>query len=416
MTNPSKRALPRVLSVAAVAVAGTLALAACSGTTTAAPTNASSTDFGGVKLTVWNNIDYDPYQSLQEKYFADCATKLNIEVDNQTITGDYTSKLLQAASSKSLPDIALLSTDVQVPLLASQGVLSDLGSLGVTTDGLEDSVAALGQYDDKLYALPVQVEDYALFYNKTAFEAAGITEPPATFDELEADAKKLTTADQYGVSFAGNPTDGAAPVYFLPFLLSAGGDPADPTSAGAVAAVDLYKTLVDQGSLSKEFVNWGWDATDQWTGGKAAITVTGPWQLVTPTDFDYGIAPFPTEKAGEEPKVGLLGYAYGVAAQSDQNKAQAAAALVECRASEENQVETAVQGGYIPALTSAQAAFVEQVPGAKPFVDAVPTAVNTASLGTDWNTLQQQYVTAIQDATVNGVSAEEALTKAAASK
>ncbi|MCS5735193.1 sugar ABC transporter substrate-binding protein [Herbiconiux daphne] len=410
-----KRALPTTLT--AVAVAGALTLAGCSSSGTASSTDSgSSTDFGGVKLTVWNNIDYDPYQSLQEKYFADCATQLNIEVDNQTITGDYTSKLLQAASSKSLPDIALLSTDVQIPLLASQGVLSDLGPLGVTTDGLEDSVAALGQYEDTLYGLPVQVEDYALFYDKAAFEAAGITEPPATFEELEADARTLTQDGRYGVSFAGNAVDGAAPVYFLPFLLSAGGDPADPTSDGAVAAVDLYKTLVDDGSLSKEFVNWGWDATDQFTGGKAAITVTGPWQLVTPTDFDYGIAPFPTLTAGEEPKVGLLGYAYGVAAQSDENKAKAAAALVECRASEENQLETAVQGGYIPALTSAQEGFVEQVPGAAPFVDAVPTAVNTATLGTDWNTLQQQYVTAIQNATVNGVSAKDALAEAVKSQ
>ncbi len=39
--------------------------------------------------------------------------------------------------------------------------------------------------------------------------------------------------------------------------------------------------------------------------------------------------------------------------------------------SEENQVDTAVQGGYIPALKSAQAAFVEKVPAAAPFVDAV---------------------------------------------
>jgi multiple sugar transport system substrate-binding protein len=414
MKNSAKRALPRVLSV--VAVAGTLALVGCSGSTDASGGGNGSTDFGGVKLQVWNSIDYDPYQSLQEKYFADCATKLNIKVDNQTITGDYTSKLLQAASSKSLPDISLLNADVQIPLLADQGVLADLGSLGVTTDGMEDSVADLGKFDDKLYALPVQVEDYALFYNKASFAAAGITEPPATFEQLEADAKLLTTADQQGIALAGNPTDGAAPSYFLPFLLSAGGDAADPTSDGAVAAVDLYKTLFDQGSVSKEFVNWGWDATDQFTGGKAAMAVTGPWQLVTPTDFDFGIAPFPTATAGESPKVGLIGYGYGVAASSDKNKTKAAAALVECRASVANQLDTAVQGCYIPALSSAQDAFVEKVPGAAPFVDAVPTALNTATLGTEWNTLQQQYVTAIQDATVNGVSAEEALTKAAAGK
>ena len=111
-------------------------------------------------------------------------------------------------------------------------------------------------------------------------------------------------------------------------------------------------------------------------------------------------------------KVGILGYAYGVAANADPNREAAAAALVECRASEENQLETAIQGGYVPALTSAQDAFVAEVPAAKAFVDALPGGFNSASLGTDWQALQQEYVDALQNATVNGVSAEEALQQA----
>ncbi|MDI9890982.1 extracellular solute-binding protein [Microbacterium proteolyticum] len=409
MASTSQRL--RRVALPAAGLTAALALTACAGGQAApAPTDG----FDGVSLTVWNNIDFEPYQGLQKQYFEACAADLGITVDVQTQSGDYTTKLLQAAGAKALPDVALLSTDTQLPQLAAQGVLADLSSYDVSTDGLADSAADLGRYDGTLYGLPVQVEDYAIFYNKAAFAAAGVSETaPKTFDDLVKLAASLTTADQKGIVLPGIGGDGSTPVYFLPFLLSAGGDPADPTGTGAVEAVDLYKKLVDNGSLSSEFVNWGWDSIDQWTSGKTALTVSGPWNLVdTSIPFEWGTFPFPTATSGESPKVNLLGYAYGVAANADATKEAAAAALVKCRASEENQVDTAVQGGYIPALKSAQATFVEKVPAAAPFVDAVDGAYNSAQLGTEWNTLQQQYVDAIQAATVGGQTAQAALEQA----
>lgn len=413
MALPSSRAGRVALPFAGAAVIALLA--GCSSAPAASSSDADTTDgFGGIELTVWNNIDFDPYQTLQKEYFETCAADLDIDVDVQTLSGDYTTSLLQAASSKSLPDIALLNTDTQLPQLAAQGVLADLGGLGLSTDGLADTVADLGQFDDTLYGLPVQVEDYSVFYNVDAFEAAGITELPTTFDELIAAAKATTTSDQYGIALPGIAGDGSTSSYFLPFLLSAGGDPSDLTGDGAVAAVDLYKTLVEDGSLSKEYVNWGWESIDQWTSGAAAITVSGPWNLVDSSiDFEYGTFSVPAATGSDESSVGLLGYAYGAAVQSDETREKAAAALIECRAAEENQIDTAVKGGYVPALGSAQDAFVAEVPAAEAFVTPVENAFNPASLGTEWNTLQQQYVDALQDATVNGVSAEEALTKAA---
>jgi multiple sugar transport system substrate-binding protein len=410
MSSSRTRALRAAIPAAAGLAAAAL-LAGCAGST--APTSESDSDFDGVELTVWNSIDFDPYQTLQKEYFEQCAADLGITVDVETLSGDYTTSLLQAASSKSLPDIALVNTDTQLPTLAAQGVLADLDELGLATDGQAESVAALGRYDDGLYGLPVQVEDYSVFYNKAYFDEAGITELPTTFDELIAAAKATTTPDHFGIALPGIAGDGSTSSYFLPFLLSAGGDPADVTSDGAVAAVDLYKTLVDDGSLSKEFVNWGWEGIDQWTSGKAAITVSGPWNLVdTSIDFDYGTFSIPAGTSADESSVGLLGYAYTVPVQGDEKREKAAAALIDCRASEENQVDTAVKGGYVPALSAAQDAFVEQVPAADAFVAPVENAFNPATLGTEWNTLQQKYVDALQDATVNGASAEEALSKA----
>lgn len=406
-TRPSRVALSASAGLATV-----ILLAGCSGTTAPADSDGDA-GFEGVELTSWSSIDFDPYQTLQKEYFEKCAADLGITIDAQTLSGDYTTSLLQAASSKSLPDIALVNTDTQLPQLAAQGVLGDLSDLGLDTEGLAEPVAALGQFEDTLYGLPVQVEDYSVFYNKAYFEEAGITELPTTFDELAAAAKATTTADHYGIALPGIAGDGSTSSYFLPFLLSAGGDPADLTGDGAVAAVDLYKTLVDDGSLSKEYVNWGWDGIDQWKSGKAAITVSGPWNLVdTSLDFEYGTFSVPAGTSADKSSVGLLGYAYTVPVQGDEKREKAAAALIECRASEENQIDTAVQGGYVPALTSAQDAFVAEVPAAEAFVTPVENAFNPATLGTEWSALQAKYVDALQNATVNGVSAEEALSKA----
>ncbi len=52
--------------------------------------------------------------------------------------------------------------------------------------------------DNQLYALPLSVDALGLYYNKTLFNAAGMTEPPATWQEFDDAVRKLTQIDQYG--------------------------------------------------------------------------------------------------------------------------------------------------------------------------------------------------------------------------
>ncbi len=51
-----------------------------------------------------------------------------------------------------------------------------------------------GTYDGKFYGFPDLSSARALFYNKTLFDKAGISAPPTTWAELEADAKKVKDA------------------------------------------------------------------------------------------------------------------------------------------------------------------------------------------------------------------------------
>lgn len=52
--------------------------------------------------------------------------------------------------------------------------------------------------EGKAYAVPLYVDSLALYYNKDLFNAEGITSPPATWEEVEEDVRRLTKIDKYG--------------------------------------------------------------------------------------------------------------------------------------------------------------------------------------------------------------------------
>lgn len=72
------------------------------------------------------------------------------------------------------------------------------------------ALAATGAKGKAPAAVPLYSLTYALYYNKKQFTAAGIDKPPATWDELVADGKKLTGGGHYGLAVeGGNPEENA---------------------------------------------------------------------------------------------------------------------------------------------------------------------------------------------------------------
>src|SRR5665213_1128125 len=57
---------------------------------------------------------------------------------------------------------------------------------------------AEARYHSHVYAIPNTTDDRALFYNKKQLRDAGISHPPATWEELYADTLKLTRYDRNG--------------------------------------------------------------------------------------------------------------------------------------------------------------------------------------------------------------------------
>lgn len=148
-------------------------------------------------------------------------------------------------------------------------------------------VAAAAQVDGTVYGIPNEINVYALNYNKALFEAAGIDAPPATWDELLADAEALTDAQsgQQGFGLINSWSSGVVHP-FASLLVSNGGalvvdgTPAlDTTEAGETFA--LYQTLTENGwsvpQMGTADANTTGPYLDNFVSGKTAMIIMANW-------------------------------------------------------------------------------------------------------------------------------------------
>jgi multiple sugar transport system substrate-binding protein len=303
--SASGRARPvLVAAVVGVVLSGTVACGSSSGTSASA---------GGVTtLTWWDYFGYSPQadnavKSLIQRYEAGHP---NVRI-NRTAVGfpDFHTKLVQAAETGHFPDIAAID-NADVPVFAAQGALADMTKYLESWSQKDRYLPAVLQstkYNGKDYGIPFRSNTTALWYNRDAFAQAGITSPPATWDELRADAKKLTTAKHSGICFSAAPTDEGT-FTFLPMLWQAGGDVQTLGDAASVAALNYARDLVvvDR-SAPKSVLQWGQsDVGDQFGAGQCAMMFDGPWVLGSAQKggFAFGTAPWPAGPAGTAAPLG----------------------------------------------------------------------------------------------------------------
>jgi multiple sugar transport system substrate-binding protein len=407
----------RLLAVAAMAALAPLTLAACGG-------GGSSSSSGGASsasvdsLTVLDYYSDEPGHSQIGDQLSKCGTSIGVaKVDHQSVPGPtLIQKVLQQASSKSLPDVLMLDNpDIQQ--IAETGALAPLEDYGINADGYAPGPIAAATYDGKLYGLQPGANTLAVFYNKDILDKAGV-KPPTTWAELKDTAKKLTVDKQYG--FAFNATaDYEGAWQFLPPMWTNGGDEKSLTSPEVAGALQLWKDLVDDGSASKSVVNWAQsDVNDQFIAGKAAMMLNGPWQIpaLDKAKINYGVVPFPINTAGQTSTAPLGGEAWTVPMTGDEAKMTKAAELVKCMNSDENQLQRAKEGGLVPTKLALADQFKTEVPSMAGFVDAVAHArARTGELGSKWPDTAKTIYTGMQLVLTGQATPAEAMAKAGAS-
>lgn len=227
-------------------------------------------------------------------------------------------KFLAAAAAGDPPDV--MRTDISwVPQLSQQGLLLELGNqpwYAATVKGALPGPLATTKWQGKAYALPLDTNTQALFWNKTVFAAAGLTKPPATMGELISDAKKLTDASkgQYGLGVDGTDIWNVAP-----YIWSMGGSFTNATYTKAsgfmngsktVGAVQALLNLKKANEIGTDLLGGAGAVTGEqgFPKGQYAMYIDGPWAVSTFASSkpkpNYGIALVPRGAAGSFSTVG----------------------------------------------------------------------------------------------------------------
>ncbi|WP_063733137.1 sugar ABC transporter substrate-binding protein [Streptomyces sp. RTd22] len=400
--------LSRTTLTVALALLAPLSLSACG-------SNTGSSGGGAGTLRVMDAYVDQPDKQVYAKVLDACGQRNGVKIEREAVPGaSLISKVLQQASSRTLPDVLMLDNpDLQQ--IAAAGALAPLGDFGLSADGYAKGVVDASTYQGKLYGLQPVTNTIGLFYNKDMLDRAGI-EPPTTWGELTSAAKKLTSGKRYGIAFSA-PATREATWQFLPFMWSNGGNEKNIATPEVAQALQLWVDLVKNGSASKSVVNWGQaDVNDQFKAGNAAMMINGPWQfpvLDEEKGLHYGVVQIPVRKAGGAPVVPLGGETWTVPRTGNAQRQAKAAKVVACLNSDKNQLSLAAERQTVPTKTALMDKFAAEQPRMKAFIQQVRDArARTGELGKDWPKAATRIYTAIQTALTHGATPAQALKQA----
>jgi multiple sugar transport system substrate-binding protein len=365
-------------------------------------------------FTVLNSSTDDSYHGWDAGTLSRCGRQLGITIEQQSVpAAQVMTKSLRMASSKSLPDVIQFDAS-ELPTFAEAGGLVDLRTLGLSTRGIPKGIVDFGSYKGNYYGAARTVNTLALFYNKDLLDQAGL-QVPTTWAEMAATAKKLTLGKRYGIALsAGGAEDGV--FQFTPFMWSNGGDETDLATRNVAGALDYWKGLIKDGSLSRSTVNWTQaDVNDQFMAKNAAMMINGPWQvetLNTKKDLHWAMARIPAPEAGEDSVGPLGGAVLTIPRTGEKAREKTAAKIVRCMSSEQEQITYARRSWMVPANAKAAAAWRKEVPELDALADQVATARSrTAKVGDRWPSVSLALQSAFQSA-LTGENSEAALKKA----
>lgn len=221
-----------------------------------------------------------------------------------------TDKLTTAINGGNPPDVVLFDR-FMVGQWGAAGLFEDITTLadanGVKKEKFYDFAWQEASYKGKLYALPFDTDDRALYYNKKMFKEAGLDpeKPPLTIEDLDKYAEKLTKKEGNRYKILG----------FIPWLSqgwlytwgwSFGGQFQDKNN-GKITANDpnIVKALEWETTYAKKynieavtnFANASGGDINPFSAGMVAMMISGPWEISGFKDFkdlDYGVSYVPT--------------------------------------------------------------------------------------------------------------------------
>ncbi|WP_306191326.1 sugar ABC transporter substrate-binding protein [Streptomyces sp. MK5] len=362
----------RAAAVGAVTLSLALAASACGG---GSSTGGGSND-SPKTLTYWASnqgasieVDKKVLQPELDKFEKQYGIKVKLEV---VPWSDLLNRILTATTSGQGPDVLNIGNTWSASLQATGALLpwdaKNFAKIGGRDRFVDSALGSTGVQGQDPAAVPLYSMAYALYYNKKIFADAGIAKPPATWDELVADGKKIQAKGKQVLGAEGaNVSENIHHVFVFAKqhgadFFTADGKP-DFTNDGAVAAVKQYVDLMAKDKVvpqgNAEYAQN--QSVSDFAKGKTAMLL---WQSASAnlksqgmSEDAYGIAPVPVQSGtpGTGTQVNSMVAGINMAVFKNSHNLDGATKFVKFMTSDDEQKILNKAYSSIPPVKSAQA-------------------------------------------------------------
>ena len=345
---------------------------------------------GGLKVVI---ADYSKdhtrpfWQSLSETYTTQTGVKVDLQVIDWNSIDQQVSIMLQ---NNQPPDILNLNS---FSSYARDGLLytaDEIVSPGTKADFLE-AFARGGEYQGKLYGLPILSSARAFFYNRTLLDRAGLAGPPRTWDEFVQAARKIQALGGGTIGYALPLGPEEAQAEWSIWMWNNGGDwkSGDRWTIDSDRNVQTLQFLADLANTHKVTqVNPG--KTNRTDGafqlfkdGKVGM-VMGFSPLAAQLDaegkVDYGVGEMPTN-IGASVTLGVEDYLMAFKKKGNQ---EAVKKFLDLYYQPQNITRWITAEGFLPVTKSGLGQMTGN-PKLAPYLDALPNAKLAPTTDPAWD-------------------------------
>jgi multiple sugar transport system substrate-binding protein len=379
----------------ALCAAGALALTGCG-------SSGGGSSSGGTTTLKLVGADYGtgPANSSQKYWqgIADAFHKANpkITVKVQTINwNDFDTQVQTMVQNKQYPDI---TEGDYFANYAQEGLLYKASDVMSNPGNLMPVFAKLGGYKGAQYGMPFTTSSRTLFYNKKIFTDAGISSPPQTWADIQADAAKIKAKGKIGFGLPLGSEEAQAEA--LLWMLGNGGNYQDSSgkwtidSSQNVETFNFLKQLVNAGDTEP---NPGTkNRTDLWkqfaqgqigmiNGSPALIPIIDQGKVLTSTD--WASVPIPGKSAPLPTTLGVCDFTAAFK-NGGTSKQAAIKKFLDFAYQDKYQLQFDKEYDLLPATTSAASALSSDAQFS-PFLKALPKAVQYPN-DTVWASVKTQ--------------------------
>jgi raffinose/stachyose/melibiose transport system substrate-binding protein len=332
--------------IAVLLGATAIVLSACSGAATPAPTAATqpstapaastgsepSAAAEPVTINWWHITTGDPgkadFQAIADAYTKDHP---NVTIKITILENEAFKAKLAATAPSDYPDLFQSWGGGTMAAQADAGLLKDITSdISSWKDTISPGALSIYAYNGKQYGVPWDMGMMGVWYNKDLFSKAGITAPPATWDDFLADVQKLKDSGTAPFAIAGKDKWPSMHLWTYLVLRIGGGDAlqqmiqsgnysTDACTKAGDQVLALNKLNPYQAGYASAVYN---DEAAAVGNGKAAMELMGQWAPSVQKDQSankqglgdkLGWFPFPSVAGGAGAATDGIGGGNGIA-------------------------------------------------------------------------------------------------------